>query len=72
MDKTPLAPGQLENIVRETFRRSGIEEIGPSTPAALLVTIAKWDGLLNKQELGVLKMVVRQLTPLQLEGFDDR
>lgn len=67
MDKTPLAPGQLEELVRSTFERAGIQDISPSTPAALFVTVAKWDGLLNPVELKGLRMLVRQLAPLDLE-----
>jgi hypothetical protein len=66
-DKTPLRPGELEGIVRETFHRNGIEDIGPSTPAALFVTVAKWDGLLNAMELRGLRMLVRELTPMTVE-----
>lgn len=64
MNKQPLRPGQLEEIVRDTFARSGIEEVAPHTPAALFVSVSKWDGLLNPVELRGLRMLVRQLTPM--------
>lgn len=71
LDKTPLAQGELAEVVRETFRRSGIEEVGDDTPAALFMEVARWDGLLNPVELRGLRMIVRQLTPLTVEGFCD-
>jgi len=67
MDKTPLAPGQLEELVRSTFERAGIKDITPATPAELFIAVAKWDGLLNPVELTGLRMLVRQLSPLDLE-----
>ena len=63
MEKTPLAPGQLEEIVRETFNRSGIEDIAPNTPAALFVLVSKWDRLLTPVEIAGLRMLVKALTP---------
>lgn len=72
MSKQPLRAGELENVVRQTFARSGIDEIIPHTPAALFITLAKWDGLLNEVELRGLRMLVRQLTPMSIEGFNDR
>lgn len=69
-DKTPLPKGELEKVVAETFRRSGIDEIGPNTPAALFLTVAKWDGLLNPIELRGLRMLMRQLTPLRLDFYE--
>lgn len=67
MNKQPLRPGQLEEIVRRTFSNSGIEEVVPHTPAALFVSVSKWDGLLNPVELRGLRMLVRQLSPMTLE-----
>lgn len=67
MNKQPLRPGQLEEIVRDTFVRCGIEEVAPHTPAALFVSVSKWDGLLNPVELRGLRMLVRQLTPITME-----
>lgn len=66
-DRTPLRLGEMEDIVRETFRRNGIEDIGPSTPAALFVTVAKWDGLLSPMELRGLRMLVREMNPMTVE-----
>lgn len=67
MSKKPLGPGKLEEVVRETFQRSGIDDIGPNTPAALFVTVSKWDGLLNEVELRGLRMLIRELTPMQVQ-----
>lgn len=70
--KQPLRAGELENIVRDTFARSGITEVAPHTPAALFITVSKWDGLLNQAELSGLRMLIRQLSPMHIEGLDDR
>lgn len=70
MKKQPLPAGELENIVRSTFARSGITEVVPHTPAALFVTVSKWDGLLNQVELNGLRMLVRQLSPMHIDGFE--
>lgn len=67
MNQQPLRPGQLEEIVRQTFDNSGITEIAPHTPAALFLSVSRWDGLLNPVELTGLRMLVRQLTPMSVE-----
>ncbi len=70
MDKTPLEPGHLEHLVRDTFSRAGIQDIGADTPAALFVTVSKWDGLLNRVELNALRILIRQLCPMEIAGFE--
>lgn len=69
MKDDPLPVGVLAETVIETFANAGITEYSPESVAALLVNVAKWDGLLTEHELTGLRMVVGFMSPMP-KGID--
>lgn len=66
---TPLPLGKLREVVESSLIKAGIEHWEPNTPADLFLRVADWDGLLSTEELKALTMIVKELSPIRIEGM---